>query len=147
MNIFLLIPFVAQAIVITFDEFYFHWKRGLPKWERIGHPIDTLSLLLCVIFVMVFPFSSKALVAYIILAVISCFCVTKDEWVHKEHCNAKEQWLHALLFLNHPIVLISLGFMWPQNEIYFGFLLFQNLFISLFFFYQIIYWNFVWQQK
>jgi hypothetical protein len=158
-----LIPFVLQAVVMVFDEGYFHIRRGLPKWERIGHPIDTLSVLVCMGFVLFVPFSMKALVLYISLAAFSSLLVTKDEFVHKAHCPASEQWLHALLFTLHPITLTSAGFMWPvvqgvevtpwiarilndKNALLF-FLQMQFATMAFFFVYQIIFWNFVWKDK
>lgn len=143
----LLIPFCIQAAAITFDEFYFHWKRGLPKWERIGHPLDTLSLVACFVFVFMMPYSKQSLIYYIILASFSSLCVTKDEWIHKEHCNGKEQWLHALLFLNHPLVLICLGIMWAKGGLFVPFFFIQLVLTFAFFLYQLIYWNFVWKEK
>ncbi len=141
------IPFLVQTAVIVWDEFYFHHKRGLPRWERIGHPIDTLSVVACFAFVLVFPHSSPFLWCFVTLGVFSCFLVTKDEFVHKEHCNAAEQWLHAILFLNHPLVLISIGWMWMQGSVYRPFMLLQLSSAALFCLYQIFYWNFVWKEK
>jgi len=158
----LLFPFILQILVIFFDEFYFHIKRDLPRWERIGHPLDTLSVLLCFAYVLLFPFDALHLKIYIGLAVFSCIFVTKDEFVHKECCPASEQWLHALLFLNHPILLVLLGILWPlyqadplpsfllafqkDREIVKLFLWTQTLFIGLFALYQALYWN-VWRKK
>ncbi len=157
------LPFFIQAAAIFIDEYYFHIKRGLPKWERIGHPIDTFSVLICFIFAAVFPFNALYLKLYILLAAISCLMVTKDEFVHKHHCPASENWLHALLFINHPIVLSITGIMWwqfssetvPQwlsswfsNPLFFRLFLWSQIgFISLFLIYQIIYWNFLWKEK
>lgn len=156
------LPFIIQTIVIFIDEYYFHIKRGLPRWERIGHPLDTFSVLLCLLFVLCVPYSIGALKAYIGLAIFSCLLVTKDEFVHKHHCPASEQWLHALLFLNHPIVLTSLGITWliieeakspawvahlDHSPLLYPFLITQTIFITLFLFYQIIYWNFIWKEK
>lgn len=158
----ILFPFCLQMIIISLDEICFHIKRGLPRFERIGHPVDTLSVVCCFAFVLFIPFSGLALKIYIALSLFSCLLVTKDEFVHKHHCPAAEHWLHALLFLNHPILLTSLGLLWPllsgapamswlmswQNH-----LLFLQIFISLqlacaviFMLYQIIYWNFIWQE-
>lgn len=141
------LPFIVQASVMSFDEFYFHMKRGLPLWERIGHPLDTFSVVLCLSYILIFPYSTGALIPFIILAAISSLLVTKDEFVHKEHCEAKEQWLHALLFVNHPLVLICLGWMWAQGGVYTPFLTVQLLFVSLFCLYQLVYWNLVWKEK
>lgn len=159
----ILVPFIVQALVIGFDEYYFHVKRGLPLWERIGHPLDTLSLLVCVFFVLLVPYSSFALKWYIGLGVFSCLMVTKDEWVHKHHCPAAEHWLHALLFINHPIVLGSIGIIWwvmtgdtapswmqkwlNRPTALHTMLLVQAGAITLFFLYQVIYWNFIWKEK
>lgn len=153
----LLIPFFVQGIAIFFDESIFHIKRGLPLWERIGHPLDTLTTLLCLGFILLVPYSDAALKWYIGLALFSCLFVTKDEWVHKHHCPPMEQWLHALLFLNHPIVLTAAGLMWASPALgslqlypfsfYRLFLIGQALATTGFMFYQIIYWNWVWQEK
>ncbi|MBU6446621.1 MAG: hypothetical protein KGQ49_04415, partial [Verrucomicrobia bacterium] len=77
-----LFPFALQAICMLFDESYFHIRRGLPLWERIGHPIDTLSVLICMGFVLWVPFSKETLIVYILLAAFSSILVTKDEFVH-----------------------------------------------------------------
>ncbi len=158
-----ILPFCLQALCIAVDEGYFHVRRGLPKWERIGHPIDTLSVLCCMGFVIFVPFSSSMLILYCALSLFSCILVTKDEFVHKEHCPAAENWLHALLFTLHPITLIAAGFIWPvvqgvevtpylqwlldAPEKLSFFLRGQLCVMSLFLFYQIFFWNFLWKDK
>lgn len=158
-----LLPFALQAICMVFDEGYFHIRRGLPKWERIGHPIDTLSVLICMGFILFIPFSKSSLAIYIALASLSSILVTKDEFVHKEHCPASENWLHAVLFTLHPITLTSAGFIWPvvqgievtpwianwlsrPDELRL-FLNMQFGTMTLFLFYQIVFWNFLWKDK
>ncbi len=156
-----IIPFALQALAIGFDEAYFHHKRGLPKWERIGHPLDTLSVILCMGYAIFVPFSLTALILYIALASFSSILVTKDEFVHKEHCPASENWLHAVLFILHPITLASAGFIWPvaqgvevapwlakwldSRENLALFLRGQFGAMIAFMLYQIIYWNFLWK--
>jgi cytochrome bd-type quinol oxidase subunit 2 len=163
MMIWLLLPFLVQVLVISIDEFYFHHKRGLPKWERIGHPLDTLSVLLCFLFVLCFSFSSTTLPMYVILALFSCVFVTKDEFIHKECCPASEQWLHAFLFINHPIVLTAAALIWPvidgaslpqwmtgwqmHADLLRKFLIVQAVTIGFFLSYQIFYWNVLWKEK
>lgn len=158
-----IIPFALQALGMCFDEGYFHVRRGLPKWERIGHPIDTLSVLLCMGWVLFVPFSSSSLALYILFASLSCILVTKDEFIHKEHCPAMEQWLHAVLFTLHPITLTVAGFMWPVMQgievapwILFWldtperlgtFLKMQFGVMSAFLCYQILFWNVLWKNK
>ncbi len=163
MWILALLPFAIQALGMFFDEGYFHIRRGLPKWERIGHPIDTSSVLACLAFVLFVPYSTTALTLYILLAIFSCVLVTKDEFVHKEHCPAAENWLHAILFTLHPITLTCAGFIWPvvqdvevtpwiahwlsEKESLRLFLQMQLGTTSLFFLYQIIFWNIIWKNK
>lgn len=157
------LPFAIQAFCMLFDEGYFHLRRGLPKWERIGHPIDTCSVIVCMGFVLFVPFSKLTLAIYAVLAIFSSILVTKDEFVHKEHCPATEQWLHALLFTLHPIILASAGFMWPvvqgvevdpwisywldNQTALLTFLRIQFVVMIFFGIYQTIYWNFVWKEK
>jgi hypothetical protein len=159
----ILLPFLIQSIVITADEWVFHLKRGLPKWERIGHPLDTLTVILCLGYVLIFPYSAFHLKIYIGLSLFSCLFVTKDEFVHKECCPASEQWLHSILFLNHPVLLAATGIMWPtlhgnhapswigswlnQPDFLTLFLRGQVMFAVLFFLYQTIYWNVLWKEK
>lgn len=156
------IPFALQALIMLFDEAYFHIRRGLPRWERWGHPLDTLSVIVCIGWVLLVPFSSMSLKIYGIFALISCLLVTKDEWVHKEHCPATEQWVHALLFTLHPILLIMVGIMWAVSQgvplpswidvvcvrspLLIPFLWGECAVLVLFFIYQIIFWNILWDR-
>jgi hypothetical protein len=156
-----LLPFFLQMVAIGIDEIYFHLKRGLPKWERIGHPIDTLTVLLCMGYVLFIPYSKGALLPYVLLSIFSSLMVTKDEFVHKEHCPASENWLHAILFLLHPVTLVSAALIWPISQGIEGlaslsswathreelklFLGVQFAAMTLFMTYQIVYWNFIWK--
>ena len=139
----LFFPFVAQGLAIAVDEFYFHHRRGLPQWERVGHPIDTLSVFACFLFVLLVPYSEPALLGYIGLAAFSCLLVTKDEFVHQEICTKTESWLHAVLFILHPLTFVSAGFFWYGN---FGreILLVQTGLIGTFLIYQVLYWRPQW---
>ncbi len=142
----LLVPFALQGIAMFFDEFYFHHKRGLPLWERIGHPIDTLSVFSCYLFISLAEFNETNLYIYIGLCAFSCLLVTKDEFVHTEHCDAKENWLHSVLFILHPITFLSAGYIWFKN-LNSDFLTFQPVVIFLFMIYQILYWSPLWKTK
>ena len=108
----LILPFALQGLVILVDEFYFHWKRDLPMWERVGHPLDVCTLLACFGWLVYRPFNESNLITYICLAAFSCIFVTKDEWVHTRLCEPGEQWLHSLLFLLQPAALISACTIW-----------------------------------
>jgi hypothetical protein len=95
------------------DELVFHRKRGLPRWERLGHPLDTLTTALCYGWLVWVPASSPhALGVYVALCAFSCLFITKDELVHARLCEPLEIWLHALLFVLHPIVFLAFGAIW-----------------------------------
>lgn len=154
---YLLLPFVVQMLCMAVDELHFHRQRCLPRWERWGHPLDTLMVLVCFGWLLLTPPSTQALGIYVGLCICSCLLVTKDEMVHHDHCSAAEHWLHAVLFIIHPLALLSAGLLWPawhaqplsflrptgfERE----FLLGTTLLTGAFGLYQFIYWNFVWPQ-
>lgn len=157
---YLLIPFLMQALLMAVDEFYFHWQRKLPRWERIGHPLDTLSVLICLGFLLVVPPSPLSLAIYVLLSIFSCLFVTKDEWVHNQECRAGEQWVHAMLFILHPLLFVCAGLMWAalhsDHSNLFNLIRYEGFerrffignfaLISAFGLYQAIYWNFLWKK-
>lgn len=162
MTWFLFFPFIAQMVAMGFDEFRFHRHRVMPRWERLGHPVDTALVLICLAYVMLVPYSLGALKGYLVLAFISCLVVTKDEWMHKQHCEPAEHWLHAVQFVLHPLTLLAAAVMWPvvsshdvlsaltlnymlelsgSGPILHNFLVAQFLLTLGFLVYQIVYWN------
>jgi hypothetical protein len=44
MKYMLLLPLVEQGLAILV-EFYFHFARGLPRWEHLGLPLDRFTVL------------------------------------------------------------------------------------------------------
>src|SRR5262245_294801 len=154
-SFFLLIPFALQMFCMSADELYFHRRRGLPRWERQGHPLDTLTVLVCFAWLLAVPPNTFSLSVYAGLSVFSCLFVTKDEPVHSQYCGPTEHWLHALLFSLHPLALLNAGLLWPawhQQTLsfirYTGFerrFLFGNTLLTCVFgLYQLVYWNFLW---
>jgi hypothetical protein len=148
----LLVPFLVQGAAIVFDEFYFHRKRGLPRWERLGHPLDTLSQISVFLFAWaVAPTTTNARLWFIALAVFSSLLVTKDEWVHTKLCSSAEHWLHSLLFILHPTVMGCTYLLWPLlhngNSSVRTFLAGELLLVVSFFVYQVLYWGFLWNRK
>lgn len=155
-------PFLIQTLCMAVDEFWFHRKRGLPRWERIGHPLDTLTVVICLVWILCIRPNQRSVLAYVALAAFSCLFVTKDEPVHKRHCPAAEHWLHAVLFALHPIVLSAAALLWPaiQNNTppallwgirYSGF---EHRFLAGcsaamvgFAIYQFVFWNLLWHPR
>jgi SAM-dependent methyltransferase len=142
-----LIPIVLQGVIMVADEGWFHRARGLPRWERIGHPLDTLTLAACLVWLLAMahapdgrPASPIAIPGYLALAGLSTVFVTKDEAVHARQCSAGEHWLHAMLFVLHPIVLAAFAYLWWLDAD--GVLVGQLGLTLAFFAYQVIYWSF-----
>lgn len=137
----LFVPFVLQALAMAIDELHFHRRRGLPRWERVGHPLDTLSAAACFAWlVYAEPSRPDVLGVYVLLVTFSCVLVTKDEFVHKKHCGPVESWLHALLFVLHPIVFMAAGWLWftDQGSPFFAIQLAVTLCFAT---YQALYWG------
>lgn len=138
--VLLTIPFILQGFAMFVDELYFHRKRGLLLWERIGHPLDSLTVLICYLFIALQPPSTLNIYVYIGLCAFSCLFVTKDEFIHTEECSAQENWLHSILFILHPLTFLSAGIVWKEN-LSAQFLVFQPVLIFIFMLYQIFYWS------
>jgi hypothetical protein len=140
-----LAPLVIQALAMLVDEAFYHRRRGLPRWERIGHPIDTLTVLACYAWLLsVRPSPSHAL-AYGILAALSSLFVTKDEAVHSRRCSAGEHWVHALLFVLHPVVFLAAGALWWTGRCRLVVVAGAGL-TAAFGAYQLLYWNGPWRR-
>jgi hypothetical protein len=110
---FLFAPFILQTLCMLADEMYFHRRRGLGRWERWGHPVDTAAVLAVYAFVLAVPPASSTVVGALGLVALSCLIITKDEWVHRAECTPAECWLHALLFVVHPVQLGTTLALWP----------------------------------
>ena len=139
------VPLGMQALLTLSDEFYFHRRRGLPRWERIGHPLDTLTVLGCYAVALTLPLTAASLRTYMALAAFSCLFVTKDELVHAKYCDPFEHWVHALLFVLHPVVLASMGFLWQREAR--TLMLVQGGLTLAFGLYQTLYWNTTWRRS
>jgi hypothetical protein len=156
--LYLFVPLALQMTSMAVDELYYHRKRTLPRWERFGHPLDTLTVLLCFAWLLLKPLNTRSVAVYAALCAFSCLFVTKDEPVHRRLCTAGEQWLHAVLFLLHPLVLLSAGLLWPavyergHSAPWFRYggyeaslLRASGVAILIFGLYQLIYWNVIWR--
>jgi hypothetical protein len=161
-------PFILQMLCMAADEFWFHRKRGLPRWERIGHPLDTLTVVLCLAWILLVPPNRRTALVFLLMAVISSIFITKDEPVHRLICSAAEQWLHSVLFVLHPVVLVSAALLWPGvwmgsrpvleipgpivSLVRFSgfeqpFLIFACALMVGFGVYQSVFWNLLWHSK
>jgi len=128
------LPFALQGLAMGVDELGFHRRRPVSRWEWRGHMLDTAVFLACLACPALLAPTPAHLGLYGTLAVASCLLITKDEFVQHVPCTGGEHWIHAVLFLLHPVVLMASGFLWVQGAAGFlalqaalvgGFLLFQ----------------------
>jgi hypothetical protein len=150
----LFVPLIFQAMLMIFDEFYFHRRRGLPKWEIIGHPLDTLTVIAPLVLARSANFTDKNAFLYVALSTFSCIFIVKDELIHKNICSKAEMILHALLFILHPLVFLSIFLFWQNGEtnllgltIDFNKIVTLQLIVTcMFCLYQIFYWRFFYER-
>lgn len=140
----LYLPFIFQGLFMLTDEFHFHHRRGLPLWERVGHPLDSLTTLVALLIPAFFEYSKISLNFYVALSLFSCIFITKDEFIHKDLCSKTEQWLHSILFILHPLTFSAAFYIW-KYEGSSNFLKLQTLIILFFMLYQIIGWSLIWK--
>ena len=98
------------------DEFRFHRWRIVPRWEWMGHALDTSVFLACLACPLLLPPVPPNIRLYGVLAVISCILITKDELIHQRLCSGGEHWVHAFLFILHPVVLLTTALLWVRTE-------------------------------
>jgi 2-polyprenyl-6-hydroxyphenyl methylase/3-demethylubiquinone-9 3-methyltransferase len=108
------LPLALQGLAMGVDEFGFHRRRRVPRWEWLGHMVDTTGFLACLAIPLSLPPGASGLRWYLGCAAGSCLLITKDEFAHQRLCNGAEHWLHAALFILHPMVLATVGVLWFQ---------------------------------
>jgi 2-polyprenyl-6-hydroxyphenyl methylase/3-demethylubiquinone-9 3-methyltransferase len=94
------------------DELGFHSGRTVPRLEWLGHALDTSVFLVCLACPLLLAPTALHLKGYAGLAALSCLLVTKDELGPHLACKGGEHWVHAVLFLLHPVVLIATACLW-----------------------------------
>jgi hypothetical protein len=142
----LLVPAALQALAMLVDEAWYHRRRGLGRWERLGHPVDTASVALCYAWLLATrPGEPRALPVYVALAFASSLLVTKDEPVHARQCRPGEHWLHAVLFVLHPIVFVAFGALWWSGA---RAIIATQLGLTIaLMVYQLVYWSLWWKPE
>lgn len=141
---FLYVPFFFQALLMGYDEIL-HRKRGLGAWERLGHPVDTMTVFAPMSFIAINEYTYDRLLIFIMLAVFSCLVITKDEFVHSVECSPIENWVHSMLFVLHPMIFVTSALIWkyhPEDD----FLGFQAVAIGVFMIYQVMKWSLSWKE-
>lgn len=110
-----LLPFALQGLAMGVDELVWHRRRPVSRWEWLGHLLDTAVFLGCLALPLALAPTPEHVRWWLVLAAGSCLLVTKDEFVHQRHCPGGEHWLHAVLFLLHPLVLGATGLLWAAG--------------------------------
>jgi 2-polyprenyl-6-hydroxyphenyl methylase/3-demethylubiquinone-9 3-methyltransferase len=106
------LPFSLQGLAMALDEFGFHRRRALPRLEWLGHLLDTSLFLACLACPLLLRPEPAHLRLFGLLALLSCLLITKDEFLHQRLCTGGEHWIHAVLFILHPLVLVASGLLW-----------------------------------
>ena len=106
----------VQGALMLVDEGLFHRWRVLGRVESWSHVVDTLIFVAALCIAAFAPATTPWLRAFVALAVTSSLLITKDEWIHTKECVAGEHWIHSLLFVIHPLVLIAIGGLWLRGE-------------------------------
>lgn len=143
---FLIVLIALQGLAMMVDEFIFHRRRGLERFERWGHVADTGLFFLALLVPALAAPSGSALLLYGFLAISSSLLITKDEWVHAAACKPFEQWCHAVLFVLHGPILMTVGLLWylaPEITLFH----FLPLAVFSWGFYQFYYWNIYYDGK
>lgn len=107
-----LLPFSLQSLAMGLDEGWFHPRRTVPRQEWLGHALDTAVFLLCLDCPLLLAPTAPHLGQYAVVAVLSSLLVTKDELGPHLACTGGEHWVHAVLFLLHPLVLLATACLW-----------------------------------
>lgn len=128
-----------QAGLMAVDELHFHRKRGLGRFEMLSHPIDSLFFALALLVPTLFAPSDAMMLTFVALALISTALITKDEWIHAGSCEGGEHWIHACLFILHPVILAAVGLDWRARGAALG--LWAPWAILAFMIYQLGYWG------
>ena len=137
-----LLPFGLQGLAMTIDEFGFHHHRAVPRLECMGHVLDTLVFLACITCPLLFPPTPANLRLFGGMAAFSCLLITKDEFIHQRLCSGGEHWVHAILFVLHPLVLVATAFLWISlGTQALPLLQFQVLLVSGFIVFQVSFWT------
>jgi len=58
-------PLGVQGAAMVVDELYFHRRRGLGACERIGHPLDTMTVFACIAWALWVPPDARAITVYV----------------------------------------------------------------------------------
>ena len=122
------------------DEFLFHRNRGLHRREIIGYPINTLTVIACLLFLALAERNAFTEKIYYFLAIVSCLSITKDEWVHRKACSGGEMWVHSVLYILHPLLLFIAMLGWEDHRAAF---LALSGGLTIYLFYQVTYWNLI----
>ena len=94
--------FLVHGAAMVVDEAWFHRRRGLPRWERWGHPADTLTVLSATCWPWPCRAAPPGFAVYAGAAALSTLFVTKDEWIHARTCTGRGDVAACLPLLPAP---------------------------------------------
>ncbi|MBS1985442.1 MAG: hypothetical protein JST16_14850 [Bdellovibrionales bacterium] len=104
--------FAAHYALLILDETKNHSRRPIGRRERMGLILDALMLAWLASFVFFVKYSEGMAFVYGALALLTLLLVTRQE-LHVRECDRRERWMHSLLFISYPLVVITLAAFWP----------------------------------
>ena len=147
MVLFISCTTIIHGILYTLDEYILHRKRNLSQKEINNSIIDGVLFLVIVGLTIFTTYSEKLATVYIILSILSCLSIVKNE-IFYEDITTKERLVHALLYVFHPLILYAFFLSWQAdffitNSSYW---MMQLCYFAIGFkvmSYHIIYWNYI----
>lgn len=107
---------VTHGCITMYDELFLHRKRGLTLYEARLHWIDTALVVFVQALAVFCEPTGFTMTLYLLAAILSCLSITKEEWLHREVCSGSEHWLHAMMFMLHPLSLLAAGITWQRLD-------------------------------
>jgi hypothetical protein len=105
---------LGHGVLTLYDELWLHRRRRLGSWEARAHLAATALIVVLELGVFFLAPSPGRMFAYFVLAVASSLSITLEEKLHARVCPPIEHWVHALLFMLHPLALLTIGVCWQR---------------------------------
>lgn len=147
MKYFLVFIASLHGTLFMIDEHFFHKKRGLVKGELLSSIIDGILFLTPITLTVFTRHSFELEKIYIVLSVLSCISISKNEFFYRG-IEQKERLIHSALYVLHPILLYTFYMAWISNffAIHLNFWTIQLVYLAMCvqtMAYKTVYWNYI----
>jgi hypothetical protein len=147
MVLFITLTTFTHGILFFYDEYILHKRRSLSRNEINSALIDGVLFLVPVGLTLFTSFGPIMKYAYIVLGLMSCISVIKNE-IFYPNLDKVERLVHGGLYVLHPLILYAFFVSWESNffatnltywmlQLCYFILCFKGIT------YHLIYWNYV----